>query len=303
MDDRAVAYLNDLAHARRLSPNTVRNYRTALSRLKAYVSGGQGGSMDWHAIDERTLRSWLVDLQREGVGKRTLHLYVSAVRGFYLFGRRQDWWQVNPTVRLTLPAFHKPLPTFLTEAQMEHFLAAPARLWREGSLERSHALRDQLIFEVLYGAGLRISELIGLRFADVEQSAGVARVKGKGGKVRLCPLGATAMRVAACYHRLQRDEFRCDPILFWISQPAGTPLTSRWVQQRMKFYLRSCELPIDLTPHKIRHSFATHLLNEGADLRLVQELLGHSSLSTTQIYTHVGLNRLQEAYRKAHPRA
>lgn len=304
MTDRVGEYLSDLAQLRRLSANTVRNYRTALQRLRHYVQPEQEeAAFDWSALDERLLRSWLVDLQRSGLGKRTLHLYMSAVRGFYLFGRKQSWWQINPAARLTLPAFHKPLPVFLTEAQMKTFLQAPAQAWREGRITRPEALRDQLIFEVLYGAGLRISELVGLPYHAVESGQGVARVIGKGGKVRLCPVGNTAMRVAQAYHDLQAQEFGLHAKRWWVSQPAGAALTCRWVQQRMKYYLRACDLPADLTPHKIRHSFATHLLNGGADLRIVQELLGHSSLSTTQIYTHVGLARLQEAYRKAHPRA
>jgi integrase/recombinase XerC len=157
------------------------------------------------------------------------------------------------------------------------------------------------MLEVLYGAGLRVSELAGLTWGQLDLENGVARVRGKGNKERLCPLGATATTAL----RSHRANFAPStaftaPV---ITQLNGQTVSPRWVQLRLKTFLKLAGLPLDLSPHKLRHSFATHLLNSGADLRAVQEMLGHARLSTTQIYTHVGIARLQEAHRNAHPRA
>jgi integrase/recombinase XerC len=168
-------------------------------------------------------------------------------------------------------------------------------------IDAHSAWRDRLAMELLYGGGLRVSELVGLTFGDVDGETGVARVLGKGNKERLCPLG----RVAIAVVRKVRDEFARDktatgPLL---TKANGTRMEIRAVQLMLKRYLSLAGLPLDLTPHKLRHSYATHLLNAGADLRLVQELLGHSQLATTQVYTHVSVARLKEIYAKAHPRA
>jgi integrase/recombinase XerC len=192
------------------------------------------------------------------------------------------------------------LPKFLTEKQVTRFLEGPSRRLEAGENTPFEASRDQLIFELLYGAGLRISELVGLRYEHVDLSTGVLRIKGKGGKERLAPMGEMATRAL----RLHREEFienpePTDPV---VAVNGKKPLSAGWVQRRMKVYLALADLPLDLTPHKLRHSFATHLLNAGADLRVVQELLGHGQLSTTQVYTHVGLDRLKDAHRAAHPR-
>jgi integrase/recombinase XerC len=204
-------------------------------------------------------------------------------------------------VGVPLPKLEKRLPQFLTEEQMKRLLLGPQRLIENESERPEIAWRDRLAMELLYGGGLRVSEVVGLNFGSVDVASGVARVVGKGRKERMCPLG----RVATAVLVKVRDSYAKrvgpdDPVL---TNPNGTRMTVRAVQLRLKKYLSLAELPLELTPHKLRHSYATHLLNAGADLRLVQELLGHAQLTTTQVYTHVSVARLREIYAKAHPRA
>jgi integrase/recombinase XerC len=207
----------------------------------------------------------------------------------------------NPFSGAPLPRLERRLPQFLTEEQARKLLASPARLLEAGGCDAFTAVRDRLAMELLYGAGLRVSELVGLDHGAVDLGEGVARVLGKGRKQRICPLGRVACEVL----RRFRDEFTPgagpgDPVL---CSARGSRMTVRAVQLMLKRHLALAGLPLDLTPHKLRHSFATHLLNAGADLRIVQELLGHAQLVTTQVYTHVSIARLKDVYDKAHPRA
>jgi integrase/recombinase XerC len=207
----------------------------------------------------------------------------------------------NPFIGVPLPKLEKRLPKFLTEDQMKQLLTGPSRLLENESVDAFTAWRDRLAMELLYGGGLRVSELVALNYGAIDLGSGVARVFGKGKKERLCPLGVVAIAVL----RKFKNEFAHDtafsaPVLV-TTRHQRMPV--RQVQLMLKRYLALADLPRDLTPHKIRHSYATHLLNAGADLRLVQELLGHVSLNTTQVYTHVSIARLKEVYAKAHPRA
>ncbi len=175
------------------------------------------------------------------------------------------------------------------------------RILQNEAIEPFVAWRDRLVLELLYGAGFRVSELVNLKYGDVSLDEGVARIVGKGGKSRNCPLGKVAVAVLGKW----RSEFAAktgfsDPV---VVSNQGKKWSARQIQLLLKKYLKLAELPMDITPHKIRHSYATHLLDNGADLRLVQELLGHSKLSTTQIYTHVNLGRLKAVYNRSHPRA
>jgi integrase/recombinase XerC len=239
-------------------------------------------------------------MQRAGLSRRTLHLRVSAGRAFfrYLLERREI--SVNPFAGLAAPPFRRSLPRFLTEKQTERFLEGPRRRLEAGRVTPMEACRDQLVFELLYGAGLRVSELVALTYRQVDLRNGTARILGKGQKERLTPIGRVALELLKQF----RAEFapEADGDTSVLGSVCGRPVSASWVQRRMKGYLADADLPLDLTPHKLRHSFATHLVNAGADLRVVQELLGHASLSTTQVYTHVSLQRLKDAHRKAHPR-
>jgi integrase/recombinase XerC len=246
------------------------------------------------------VRDFVIEAQRR-FDRRTLHNHVSGLRAFFKYWFRRQRVARNPFIGIPLPKLEKRLPKFLTEAQMKTLLAGPMRLLENQAIDAFTAWRDRLVMELLYGGGLRVSELVALNYGQIDASTGVARVIGKGRKERLCPLGKVALAVLQKF----KTDFAIDtafdaPV---VVSTGRVRMPVRQVQLLLKRYLALADLPHDLTPHKLRHSYATHLLNAGADLRLVQELLGHASLNTTQIYTHVSVARLKEIYEKAHPRA
>lgn len=295
-----VAFCDHLAHERRLSAYTVRNYRAAIENFVAWLIESGKWTEDFGAVRPLYVRSFLIE-QTRTKARRTLHNHVSGLRAFYLYLRRQGLVEASPLTGLTLPKLQKPLPKFLTETQMRLLLEAPVQLWKDGKLSEFEAFRDSLILELLYGGGLRVSELCGLNHGDVELGQGVARVFGKGRKERLCPLGPVAIRCLKTFiQRFELTAALADPV---VVQRNGKRMEPRQIQKLLKTHLSAAGLPLDMTPHKLRHSFATHLLDEGADLRAVQELLGHANLSSTQVYTHVSIARLKEAHKQAHPRA
>lgn len=291
-----------LAKERRYSAYTVRNYRQAFEDFYRWLAdpGVNLWSAGIEALTARHMRDFVIEAQRR-FDRRTLHNHASGLRTFFKYWVRHGRLKTNPLLGVPLPKLEKRLPQFLTEEQMQRLLTGPQRLIENESLAPALAWRDRLAMELLYGGGLRVSEVVALNFGAVDLDTGVARVLGKGRKERLAPLG----RVALAVLKKVREEFAVDkssggPAL---ADAAGRRMTVREVQLMLKRYLALAELPLDLTPHKLRHSYATHLLNAGADLRLVQELLGHAQLATTQVYTHVSVARLKEIYAKAHPRA
>lgn len=289
-----------LAKERRYSGYTLRNYRQAFEDFYRWLAQAGLWERGFDALGTRELRDFVIEAQRR-FGRRTLHNHVSGLRSFFKFWLRRGRVRRNPFLGVPLPKLEKRLPKFLTEEQVVRLLAGPQRLLENEGIDAFTAHRDRLAMELLYGAGLRVSELTGLNYGAIDLEAGVARVLGKGNKERLCPLG----RVATALVKKFRTEFARDkghdaPVMVTAKHER---LPVAHVQKLLKRYLALAELPMDLTPHKLRHSYATHLLNAGADLRLVQELLGHSLLATTQVYTHVSVARLKEIYAKAHPRA
>lgn len=289
-----------LAHERRYSPHTVRNYRQAFEDFYRWAVDAGLWERGMEVMTPRDARDFVIEAQHR-FDRRTLHNHVSALRSLLTYWRKQGRLAANPFTGVALPRLEKRLPQFLTEEQMIRLLSGPQRLLENESLDAFTAWRDRLVMELLYGAGLRISEAVSLNHGAVDPRDGVARVMGKGRKERLCPIGDTALGVL----RKWKSEFATavapsDPVLV---NSRHERLSVRAIQLLLKRYLALADLPLDLTPHKLRHSYATHLLNAGADLRIVQELLGHARLGTTQIYTHVSVARLQEVYAKAHPRA
>ena len=294
------AFADQLALERRVSNYTVRNYTAAVVHFTEWLEANGQWKDDFAAVRPIQVRSYLVEQGRH-LARRTLHNRVSGLRAFYRYLRRQNAVKANPFTGVSLPKLEKPLPKFLSEKQMTELLNAPIQLWKDGQVGEFEAFRDSLALELLYGGGLRVSELCGLQHGAIDPQQGVARVRGKGGKTRLCPLGPVATQcLSAFVERFGLQGGLADPV---VCQRSGKSLQPREVQKRLKRYLAAADLPLDMTPHKLRHSFATHLLDNGADLRAVQELLGHASLSTTQVYTHVSIARLKEAHKQAHPRA
>jgi integrase/recombinase XerC len=289
-----------LAHERRYSRYTLRNYRQAFEDFHRWLASEGRSAEAFATLGPRETRDFVIEAQHR-FDRRTLHNHVSGLRTFYRFWLRRGKVPRNPFAGVPLPKLEKRLPKFLTEEQMIRLLKGPQRLLENETLDPHTALRDRLAMELLYGGGLRVSELVALDYGAIDLDSGVARVLGKGRKERLCPLGRVAIAVLKKF----RQEFApsAGPDSSVLVNPNGARMNVRAVQKMLKRYLALAGLPLDLTPHKLRHSYATHLLNAGADLRLVQELLGHSQLATTQVYTHVSVARLKEIYAKAHPRA
>ncbi len=289
-----------LAKERRFSAHTVRNYRHAFVDFFLWLQDSGIDAKPFDELTRREMRDFVIEAQRR-FDRRTLHLHVSGLRAFFRFWIARRRMTRNPFTGIPLPKLEKRLPRFLTESQMRTLLLGPQRLLENESLDAFTAWRDRLIMELLYGGGLRVSELCGLTFGAIDRAGGTARIVGKGGKERICPLGRVAMAVLEQWVRNHAvDTSRAAPV---VTDRGGAAIGPREVQRLLKRYLALADLPADLTPHKLRHSYATHLLNAGADLRLVQELLGHANLATTQIYTHVSVARLKDVHAKAHPRA
>ncbi len=293
-------FLTWLAKERRYSPHTVRNYRHAFVRFFGWLQGAGIEAKPFDELTRREMRDFVIESQR-ALDRRTLHLHVSGLRAFFRFWISRGRMLRNPFTGIPLPKLEKRLPQFLTESQIKRLLLGPQRLMENEAIDPFTAWRDRLAMELLYGGGLRVSEGCNLRYAAIDAASGCARILGKGGKERLCPLGRVAMAVLEHWRSHHAPDTR--PASTVLQNTNGSAMTPRQVQAMLKRYLALAELPLDLTPHKLRHSYATHLLNAGADLRLVQELLGHANLATTQIYTHVSMARLKEVHANAHPRA
>jgi integrase/recombinase XerC len=288
-----------LEHERMYSRYTLRNYRQAFDDFYGWLADSGLSERGFDRLDSRTMRDFVIERQRR-FDRRTLHNHVSGLRALFKYWLRQGRIKADPLIGVSLPKLEKRLPRFLTEAEMIRLLDGPMRLLDAGAIDAFEAWRDRLMMELLYGAGVRVSELVGLNYEAIDFDAGVALVLGKGKKERLCPIGRVALEVLEKFkNEFARRTGFSDPVL---TQANGRRISVRFVQLRLKRYLALAELPSDLSPHKLRHSYATHLLDNGADLRGVQELLGHAQLSSTQVYTHVSIAQLQEIHAKAHPR-
>lgn len=283
---------------RRLSPRTCENYARSLRLFAAWLRRHAGWPGDWTALGSRQLRDYVIELQRTHA-RPSVHNRVSAIRAFLADLRERGAIRSSPAAGLALPKLPRRLPKLFTEDQASALLDEPEgkASSRETPLTRA---ADRAALELLYGGGLRVSELCALRVGDLDLGTGLARVTGKGGKERVVPVGEAAVAAARDYLGLRRGAGRDEPLLLG---RRGGPAGPRALQRLLKERLRAAGLPMDLSPHKLRHACATHLLANGADLRHVQEQLGHASLSTTQIYTHLTLSKLREVHRRAHPRA
>lgn len=316
MDRALSSFLSYLLNERNASQHTVDSYRLdiqqfAMLQLNADVETAQ---IDWNSVDVYMARTYIVKLQEElEVSRTSILRKLSGMRSFYRYMQREQLAHDNPFSGLIAPKRQKLLPKYMTVEEVGRLLDTPQLFWKDAyekeiakdeKSARFSAARDAAILEVIYSGGLRISEALGLNMEDLDLISGVMRVRGKGKKERLCGLGNPAIRALRKYFPVRRmrsgNERRNAPVFV---NRFGQRLTTRSFQRNFKLYLRAAGLPLDMTPHKLRHSFATHLLDAGADLRSVQELLGHANLSTTQIYTHISTERMKAVYNKAHPRA
>jgi integrase/recombinase XerC len=298
MQTAIARFLQYLAVERNASDLTIKSYREDLAHLVEYLTQTQGACPKPSSISTVELRGYVASLHDAGYAKTTISRHLASLRSFFRFGQREGWSDTNPAKPLRNPRKPRSLPHFLSTDDVGRLLEAPPANERMG-------LRDRAILETMYSAGLRVSECVGLDDEDVDYAASVVRVRGKGKRERLAPLGSFAMRALKRWVAARKSAFPQSPgakhPLF--TNRFGRRLTTRSVARMLEKHLRVSGLDSRTTPHTLRHSFATHLLDRGADIRSVQELLGHKSLVTTQIYTHVSTANLRAAYEKAHPRA
>jgi integrase/recombinase XerC len=294
-----------IADARRFSERTVRAYRSDLDRFATFwerdFGEGSAAKTPISKVDTLAVRSYLASLHRSHLASRSLARHLSTLRSFFRWACREGHVEKNPARALPSPKLPRTLPRAMTQPDTERLLEVD----EEGSFPE----RDRALFELLYATGLRVSEAAGLDLEDVDFSARLLRVIGKGNKERIAPFGEAAGDALSAYLPARRarrrgaeDAASDDGEPLFVNSRGGR-LTTRSMARLLKRRLRAAGLPVEISPHALRHSFATHLLEAGADLRAIQELLGHASLSTTQKYTHLDAARLRDVYRKAHPKA
>jgi site-specific recombinase XerD len=302
-------FLAHLATERGASVYTQRNYRQALAEFCNWHKEDRKQVPNWGKLERDDFRAYLRYLGRKQLARAAIQLRFCALRTFYKFLVRRAQVAVSPIKNLSLPKMGKRLPKFLTAQQMKDLLEAPLKSLRSDTNHPKRAelllavRRDIAVLETVYSCGLRISELCGLQAADIEWNERLVRVRGKGKKERLIPIGETALNAIRAYWDVLPQHPAGVAPVFLANAGKRTPVSARLLQLRLKKHLATAGLDPHLTPHKLRHSYATHLLDAGADLRSVQELLGHAHLVTTQVYTHVTTERLKRAYDAAHPRA
>jgi integrase/recombinase XerC len=312
-DRWAEEFFQHLATDRGASIYTQRNYRQALTEFIQWHLTERRQAPVWERLTRDDFRAYLRNLGRNKLSRAGTQLRFSALRTFYKFLARRGVVEGSPIKDLPMPKLEKRLPRFLTPAQMVDLLEAPMKEWRaideaaqlakKPPVNPAPYLRDVAILETIYSCGLRISELCGAKVEDVDWNEQLVRVRGKGKKERLVPIGGPALAAIKSYRDATGQVTAAEAPVFMAYANRQEAMSPRTVQVRLKRYLEIAGLDPKLTPHKLRHSYATHLLDAGADLRSVQELLGHAHLVTTQVYTHLTTERLKKSYDAAHPRA
>lgn len=287
-------FINYLSVERGLAMNTLESYGRDLRQYSQFL---QGDESNLDAVSRSTILNYMLFLQKQGKATATIARRLAALKAFYQFLVREKRIKADPTANLESPKLEKRLPRVLTVSEVERLLAQPDSAQGSG-------LRDRAMLELLYATGIRVSELVSLNIGDVNLETGYIRCAGKGSKERIVPLGSLAIQSVRAYleqgrARLVKDR---DEAALFVNHH-GHRLTRQGFWKIVKKYADDARIEKEITPHTLRHSFATHLLENGADLRSVQEMLGHADISTTQIYTHVTRGRLKEVYARTHPRA
>lgn len=296
MEEQITEYLHYLSIERGLSENTRTSYQRDLNQYLQFLS--EKGISDWNNVDRYVVVAFLASLSERGKASTTITRMISSLRRFHQFLRQERYTDHDPMQHIDSPKKAQKLPQILSLGEVERLIAAPDTTTNLG-------IRDRAILEVMYATGLRVSELIGLKLGDIHLEMALLQTVGKGDKERIVPLGDYAI------HWLERYLYEVRPLLtkktsneiFLFVNNHGRGLSRQGIWKNLKQYVIKAEITKDVTPHTLRHSFATHLLENGADLRTVQELLGHADISTTQIYTHVTKRRMTEVYKEFFPRA
>ncbi|MGD9346274.1 MAG: tyrosine recombinase XerC [Candidatus Aminicenantes bacterium] len=288
------AFLDYLKHEKNASPHTIASYRRDLEQLAAYL---KARNVSLKKTDNVVLRGFLATLYERRDKKSTVARKLAAIRSFFQFCIRKKWREDNPAEVVATPKQEKSVPSFLSEEDMDAFLDLP-------KTAKPLDLRDKSMLELLYATGLRVSELVGIDLEDINFEERLIRVRGKGKKERLVPFGRIAAESLALYVQIRNQihSGQIDQNALFLNY-RGARLTARSVERVVDKYIRFSAMRRKISPHSLRHSFASHLLSRGADLRVIQELLGHESLATTQKYTHLDLKQLLDVYKKSHPRS
>ena len=290
-------YIHFIRVERQLSANTLASYRRDLEAYAAHLQEEQQ-LKDFNEVTRENILLHLENLRSAGKTARTVARHISSIRSFHQFLLREKVTTTDPTVHLEMPQLEQKLPKVLSVEEVDALIAAP-------DCTKPQGIRDVAILELLYASGMRISELTGLNLEDIHLTMGFVRVFGKGGKERIVPLGRGALNALGKYlerarYELQGSYPKTEALFI---NHRGKRLTRQGCWKLIKQHAQQANIQKELTPHVLRHSFATHLIENGADLRAVQEMLGHADISTTQIYTHVSKSRLSEVYKQFHPRA
>ena len=294
MNKELTEFLAYLRYERNASPHTIASYERDLRQLADYL---RASGVRWNKAGNVVLRGFLAVLHEKKQKKSTVGRKLAAMRSFYEFGLKKKWIAENPAKVLATPRQEKKVPSFLSEEEAAALLDLP-------SSDKPADLRDRAILELLYATGIRVSELVGADIEDVHLDERLVRVRGKGKKERLVPFGRKAVEALRGYFHVRLGLVGRDPAerAVFLNYRGGR-LTARSVERMVRTYIRRTAVSRRISPHSLRHSFASHLLGRGADLRVIQELLGHASISTTEIYTHVAGSRLREVHRQFHPRS
>ena len=307
MNELIERYVNYLQNERNASPHTIRNYRSDLAQFRDFLAQGKPDArVEVASIDAFRVRGFLASLFENERKKTSIARKLAALRAFFKFLSREQVLAENPASRVATPKLARTLPRIMTEEEMNNFLDRLFEAAKSAAPEQSAALaRDRAILELLYASGLRVSELVGLDLRSVNFGDGMVLVRGKGRKERIVPFGSKAKEAITAYlpirEKILWETKTGSPALFLNAR--GRRLTTRSVDRLVKKYVRRFGPDLKASPHSLRHAFASHLLTEGADLRAIQEMLGHVSLSTTQKYTQVSIQQLIDVYDKTHPKA
>ncbi len=297
MQKELEAFLQYLISERHYSPHTVQAYGADIRQFMDDLANGAepGGAADMHGVTRETLRRYLGTLIQHGLSKKSIARKLASLHSFFRYLVKMHQLDCNPALALSAPKLDKRLPEFFREEEILKAL---------DSIDENTAsgIRDKAMIDLFYGTGMRLSELAGLDIQDIDFRSGAVKVTGKGRKERVLPIGRSVLNTLDRYLR-RRGEFSPSGQNALFLNQRGTRISSRGIERIVEYWLRQVSEKIKVSPHLLRHSFATHLLDRGADLRAVKELLGHASLSTTQIYTHLTVDRLKKVYRQAHPRA
>jgi tyrosine recombinase XerC len=285
-------FINYLNAERSASKHTLKAYHTDLLIFKEWA---KERGFDEDEVNQGVIRDYLVWMQHQGQSRATIARKFSSLRSYYKFLCRENYLDTNPVLDVTTPRLEKKLPDFLYIEEVNALLACP-----QG--DEVIARRDRAILETLYSTGIRVSELVAMNLSDIDREAGMVKVMGKGGKERFVPIGSYAIRAIDRYLEKRGELSKGHTDALFLNRWGGR-ISDRGVRFLINKYMRKSGIAKSASPHTLRHSFATHLLDRGADLRVVQEMLGHKSLSTTQIYTHLTKERLKKIYDETHPRA